>query len=55
MTNTIFIENVDEKSTMSSNFDCTNSSMDDNVVVFVTTNEMFFNYNNIFYHMNKKT
>jgi hypothetical protein len=28
--------------------------MDDNVVVFATTNERFFNYNNIFYHMNKK-
>jgi hypothetical protein len=31
------------------------SLMDDNIVVFATTNEMFFNYNSIFYHMNKKT
>jgi hypothetical protein len=29
--------------------------MDYNVVVFATTNERFFNWNNIFYHMNKKT
>jgi hypothetical protein len=29
--------------------------MDDNIVVFATTNEIFFNYNSIFYHMNKKT
>jgi len=31
------------------------SSMDDNVIVFVTTNESFFIYNNIFYQMNKET
>jgi hypothetical protein len=29
--------------------------MDDNVVVFAIVNERFFNYNNIFYHMNEKT
>jgi hypothetical protein len=29
------------------------SLMDDKVIIFATTNERFFNYNNTFYHMNK--
>jgi hypothetical protein len=29
--------------------------MDDKEVVVATTNERFFNYNNLFYHMNKET
>jgi len=38
-TNTIFIENVKENGTMSSNFD--NPSMDDNIVVFANTMKVF--------------
>jgi len=49
MTNMIFIENVDEMQIMSSNFGC------DNVFVFASTNERFFNCNSIFFHMNKET
>jgi len=29
--------------------------MDDNIVAFAIGNERFFNYNNIFYHMKKKS